>query len=352
MVTKLGKIVVEVARMFDRVTRRTFVPVLLALGLGRRRYTRDLRLACAEEASRTTYGEASESIQRSLGVIVPRRTIWNFAQELGPYVEQGTRSVPIHEEGGAHLADGTFVRGWRKGRQHEVNLLVRQRASDHSVEVVGIQVGGPARGVLGPAPLERLVTDDAASYATDAARWHSLCHVHFLRRVTSLLTDEKGLMDVAEREAVVRGLAGELAHLRASVAHHQLDGDRVAVTRRIAATLAYLGKVGEDLEHRGLRMTGRYVRERGRATVVFAEVTNRGGWMPATSNGVERMMGMIADRCKRKWAHWNRGLGNLLQLLLIRKTRPASYDWAVRAYLRGRSVAPAQPLVGPLVNKS
>lgn len=59
LVTKLGKVVVEVGRIYDRLPRRTFVPVLLALGLGRRRYTRDLRLTGAEEASRTTYGEAS-----------------------------------------------------------------------------------------------------------------------------------------------------------------------------------------------------------------------------------------------------------------------------------------------------
>ncbi len=352
LVTKLGKVVVEVGRIYDRLRRRTFVPVLLALGLGRRHYTRDLRLACAEEASRTTYGEASESIQRSLGVIVPRRSIWNFVQELAPWVEQGTRSVPIREEEGAHLADGTYVRGWRRGRQHEVNVAVRQRASDHSVEVVGIQLGGPAGAVLGPEPIDRLVTDDAPAYSGEAARWHSLCHVHFLRRVTALLTEERGLMDTLEREGVVRDLAGVLAHLRASVARHQLDGNRVAVTDRVAATLAHLGRVGTELEQRGLRQTGRYVRERGRATVVFAEVTNRGGWMPATSNGVERVMGMVADRCKRKWAHWNGGLRNLLQLLLIRKTRPASYGWAVRSYLRGASM-PGRPLpVGPLVNKS
>ena len=73
--------------------------------------------------------------------------------------------------------------------------------------------------------------------------------------------------------------------------------------------------------------------------------------MPTTSNGVERVMGMVSDRCKRKWAHWNGGLRNLLQLLLIRKTRPASYGWAVRSYLRGGSIPNRSLPVGPLVNK-
>ncbi|MGI0156360.1 MAG: hypothetical protein ACREDE_09575, partial [Thermoplasmata archaeon] len=320
---------------------RTFAPLLLALGLGRRRYTRDLRWACAEEASRTTYGEASESILQSLGVHLPRRTIWNFAQEIGPWVELGAKRVPLKEEEGAQLADGTYVRGWRRGRQHEVNLAVRQRASDHSVEVIGIQIGGPARAVLGSEMVERLTTDDALAYSAEGvARWHSLCHVHFVRRVTALLAEEKGLMAMAEREAVARALTGLLAHLRASVELHRRDGNRIAVTDRVASTLQEFGRIGGELERRGLLQAGRYVRESGRATVVFAEVTMRGGWMPATSNGVERVMGMIADRCKRKWAHWNRGLPNLLQLLLVRKTRPASYGWARRNYMRGGSLDP------------
>jgi hypothetical protein len=125
----------------------------------------------------------------------------------------------------------------------------------------------------------------------------------FVRRVTALLAEEKGLISLEEREGVARDLSGVLAHLRASVELHRRDGNRAAVTDRVAATLAHFGKIGTELEGRGLHQTGRCVREGGRATVVFAEVTMRGGWMPATSNGVERIMGMIADRCKKKWAH-------------------------------------------------
>lgn len=351
LITKLGRVRIEVHRIYDRLRRHTFAPLLMALKLDGRRYVRDLRLACAEEATRTSYGEASEAIHRSLSLWVPRRTIWNFAQELAEWVKQGTRSVPLRETDGAHLADGTYVRGWRRGRQHEVNVAVRQRSSDHKVEVISVKVGGPARSVL-PERIDRLVTDDAPAYSSDIAEWHQLCHVHFLRHVTGLLAEEKGLMGIPEREAIVRELASVLGHLRASVEKHRVDGDRVAVTYRIQTTLTRFGEIGADLEGRGLRQAARYVRERGRATVVFAEVTNRGGWMPATSNGVERVMGMIADRCKRKWAHWNRGLENLLQLLLIRKTRPASYGWAVREYLRGSTLGGLSLLGGPNFNKA
>ena len=70
--------------------------------------------------------------------------------------------------------------------------------------------------------------------------------------------------------------------------------------------------------------------------VVFAEVATQGIPLPATSNGVERVMGMIADRCKRKWARWGGGLLNQLVMLLGRKTRRATYELAVHRYLGGR----------------
>ena len=352
LVTKFGKILFEVGRVYDRLRRRTLTPILLALGLRRRRYSLDLRLACAEEATRTTYGEASESIHRTLSLWVPRRTIWNFVKELAPWVEAGLRNVPLRETEGCHAADGTFVRAVRRGTQHEVNVAVRQRSYDHKVELVAVQVDGPARGVLDPRGVEHLVTDDAPAYTDELARWHQLCQVHFLRHVRSLLTDERGLMTIPERETVLRELGGVLGHLRASVEKHRTDGDKVAITYRTEATLRRLGDIGGELERRGLRQTARYVRERGRATVVFAEVAGHGGWMPATSNGVERMMGIIADRCKRKWAHWNSGLENLLRLLLVRKTRPAAYAWATRRYLGGGSMEHRPLRGGPVVNKS
>ena len=78
MVTKLGMVMVAITRFPDRLRNRTVSPLLLALELARRRYTRDLRLACAEKATRTSYGEVSEGIQRTLNVRITRRTIWNF----------------------------------------------------------------------------------------------------------------------------------------------------------------------------------------------------------------------------------------------------------------------------------
>ncbi len=53
--------------------------------------------------------------------------------------------------------------------------------------------------------------------------------------------------------------------------------------------LRRLGEIDTKLERRGVRESSRYVWERGRATVMFAEVGGYGGCVPATSNGAERI---------------------------------------------------------------
>ena len=97
-----------------------------------------------------------------------------------------------------------------------MNIAVRQRAGNHSIQVVRIRIGEPARAVLSPQPIERLVTDDTRAYSGDVAPWNVLCQVHFLWRATALLTEERGLMGMAERESVFGEFGGVLAHLRTS----------------------------------------------------------------------------------------------------------------------------------------
>ena len=42
----------------------TFAPLLVALGLGKRCYTPEVRVAAAALATRTSYGEVSEALER------------------------------------------------------------------------------------------------------------------------------------------------------------------------------------------------------------------------------------------------------------------------------------------------
>jgi hypothetical protein len=336
LITGLGRVDLWVQRVFDRVSGRTHAPLLRALGIGKRRYTPDLRLSCAEIATRTSYGESSEVVAEALKIPVPRRTIWDFLQEIAPWVENARRTSPRSppEERSTFLADSTFVKSQRKGPsgQEAIHVAVVQ-GQDHRVGLVEVRVGGAPAEALEGQYVERLTTDDDPGLMASPAGAHQLCHVHFVRRVVELLQEEG--VSLLDREVVVAPLQGLLAHLRASTDLHRMDRNWDALDHRVRETLTDLGSVAEFLQHGGCRRTARFVRKEMRALVVFSRLAREGIWMPATSNGVERVMGMIADRCKRKWARWGRGLRNLNVMMLTRKTRPGAYRRGCQRYLSG-----------------
>jgi hypothetical protein len=336
-VTRMGRVDLRVHRVRDRQGGGTFVPLLAALGLGKRRYTPELRVAAAELATRTSYGEASEAIERDLGLRIPRRTIWNFLQEITLGVERALHapSTPPPVDRSVHEADSTFVKGQRRrGDQRAVHVAITMDP-DHHVHLAEVRVGGPPTSVLEGLLVDGLVTDDDSGLMAYPVRVHQLCHVHFVRLLGELLQEEGvGLLVREETLATARGL---LAHLRNSVEYHRLRGEWWAVTDRVRGTLQELEQLARRLERGACPRSARTIRREAKALVVFAEVAVHGIRMPATSNGVERVMGMIADRCKRKWARWGSGLRNLLVMLLARKTRRGTYELALQRYLGRRA---------------
>ncbi len=332
-ITRMGRVDLMVQRVRDRLEGGTFAPLLAALGLGKRRYTPELRVAAAEMATRTSYGEASEALERDLGLRIPRRTIWNFLQEVTVSVEQALHapSTPPPVEHSVHETDSTFVKSQRrKGAQHAIHVAITMDPNHH-VHLAEVRVGGPPTSALQGLEVEHLVTDDDTGLMAYPVRAHQLCHVHFVRLLGTLLQEEGvGLLEREELLAPIRGL---LAHLRNSVEVHRLQGDWWAITERVRATLQELEVVAQRLERGACPRSAQAIRREAKALVVFAEVAVHGIYLPATSNGVERVMGMIADRCKRKWARWGSGLRNQLVMLLARKTRRGTYDLAIHRYL-------------------
>jgi hypothetical protein len=293
----MGRIDLRVRRVRDRQEGGTFVPLLAALGLGKRRYTPELWVAAAELATRTSYGEASEALERDLGLRIPRRTIWNFLQEITVGVEQELHapSTPPPVERAVHEADSTFVKSQRRrGDQHAVHVAITMDPTHHA-HLAKVNVGGATTSVLEGLPVECLVTDDDTGLMAHPARVHQLCHVHFVRLLGALLQEEG--VGLLEREAIL----------------------------------------AQRLERGACPRSARAIRREAKALVVFAEVAVHGIRMLATSNGIERVMGIIADRCKRKWARWGTGLRNLLVMLLARKTRRGTYELALHRYLARRA---------------
>ena len=327
LVTRMGRVDLRVRRIRDRLEGGTFAPLLVALGIGKRRYTPELRVAAAELATRTSDGKASEVLERDLGLRIPRRSIWNFLQEIAVRVERGLHapSTPPPVERSVHGADSTFVKSQRRrGDPHAVHVAITMDP-DHHVHLAEVKIGGAPTSVLEGLPVEHLVTDDDTGLMSYPARAHQLCHVHFLRLLGGTPPGRGG---GSPREL--------LARLRNSVEYHRLRGDWWEVTHRVRSTLEDLEALAQRLEQTACPRSARAVRRDAKALVVFAEVAVHGIEMPATSNGVERVMGMIADRCKRKWARWGSGLRNQLVLLLARRTRRGTYELALHRYLGPR----------------
>jgi len=62
-VTPLGTIRFTVRRIIHRQTRKIYAPILDALDVKRRKYSRGVRMACAEYAAKMSYGDAALEYQ-------------------------------------------------------------------------------------------------------------------------------------------------------------------------------------------------------------------------------------------------------------------------------------------------
>jgi hypothetical protein len=342
LITSKGRIVLVVQKIRDRLERKVFSPLHRALGIKGHKYTRELRLLVADTAGCTSYREPSRLVHKATGVWVPPRTGWSFVQEVAREVERELKGNPVMVQDPVHLADGTEVRSQEKGGHHDVQVAAVRDPETHQVQVVAVEVNTPAGDVLKGENVERLMTGDNPAYERVGVVAHGRCLRHLGKRVRWLLWNDQGVGNGSatreERKEFLRNLSELLWTLEHSVKKHRKDHDWDALVKRIQTTLRGLSALATRMEKAGYTAAAKYVRSNGRVAVVFAEMAILGHWMPATTKGIERIMGMIADRCKRKWAYWGSGLRNLVLLLLTRKTRLGVFVKAQARYLKGGQV--------------
>ena len=345
MVVNLGRVTFRVQRLMDRTTGQTFAPFAQVPSLAHRTIAPDVRRAIAEDAAETSFRRASRSFERHACVRVSRQSAHNFLQELAGVVEEEHRADPPDAVGKTHLMDSTEVRGKRKGKgdDHAVHVALVQDPTTHRCEVVNVAVDTKPRDVL-PGPVERLTTDLDPSLAMVPARRHQGCHRHLVGDLHFLLWKrvwrKKGdgqkraaPLDRTRRQGWVKELARALAILRASVEKHRKDGRLKRLRWRIQQTLRTMAGLAQTMARAGYRGAAKFLGKHARGAVVFAEAALEGEEMPATSNGAERQMGTVANRCKG-WGRWGSGLRPLVLLLLVMRTRPVVYARASAAYLR------------------
>jgi len=112
LVTGIGRIRFKVKRVIRKEDGRGFSPILEALDVKRRRYSRDVRMRLAEFASVMSYRDASREFETATGVHVPKRTIHSFVMEIAPRLLEANKA---DIKPGILIGDSTKIRGCGAG---------------------------------------------------------------------------------------------------------------------------------------------------------------------------------------------------------------------------------------------
>jgi len=105
LVTKLGRVVFKAVKV--KRDGRVFSPIIYALNITKRKYSRDVRMLLADKASRLSYQDAQIDFQNHTGVKVPKRTIHSFVQEIGRELGEANQTKVSCEMPPVVMADGT-----------------------------------------------------------------------------------------------------------------------------------------------------------------------------------------------------------------------------------------------------
>ena len=98
LVTKLGRVIFTVIKV--KRDGRVFSPIIYALKIEKRKYSRDVKMLLADKASRLSYQDAQIDFQNHTGVRVPKRTIHSFVQEIGRQLGEANQAkVRVRDPG-------------------------------------------------------------------------------------------------------------------------------------------------------------------------------------------------------------------------------------------------------------
>lgn len=124
LLTKAGKIVFRLQRMRHKNAGKIHTPFLAAIGVGKyQRCGRDLKRACVELTSKTTYRDGCYCTEKTLGIKVGRMMVHRMVQEVGALVEAHNQRQVAGQQAKHLTADGTKVHGI-KGTKNEVNVVL------------------------------------------------------------------------------------------------------------------------------------------------------------------------------------------------------------------------------------
>jgi hypothetical protein len=332
LVTKLGRVVFTVVKV--KRAHRVCSPIIYALNIEKRKYSRDVKMLLADKASRLSYQDAQIDFQNHTGVKVPKRTIHSFVQEVGKQLGEANQAKVSCEEPPVVMADGTKTHSVYP-TLNRVNIVIGYDPDTHRKTLLHASVNQDWNQI------GREVNTRNSSLIGDADRGIRL-NLPYERRQLDLVHAVKDSlyklwaegMGREEREVVSVEIKQLLYTLVNSVKKHLEDNNEDSLRRRIESTIKGLIALAEHLKMKGYQKTAAFIRSNARFMVTFAKLALKNIRIPYTSNVIERLMGEISKRCKHKWMHWStEGLENILQIILVRYTNPQFYKQFWKTYI-------------------
>jgi len=325
LVTCLGEIRFKARKIIRRIDGKTSTPILEALNIKRRKYSRGVRMGLAEFASKMSYGDACLEFETATGVHVSKRTIHSFVQEIAPRLLEASRTAARAE---IIIGDSTKVRAQASREMNNVRVLI---SGGGSLLALKVNEEWPR------AEADVLVSDGEPGLVNAVeARNRQLCVVHALKHLLFTLWRE-GMSPEDRHEAgeAVRHVVFPLVY---SVQKHLEEEDGERLRARIDEALRELREVAGELRRRGYPKAAGFLERNAKFIVTFAEVALEGVRVPYTTNRIERLMGEVSKRCKHQWMHWSTdGLRNILILVLVRYIDEALYEGFKNAYIHNEA---------------
>ena len=321
LVTGIGTTRFKVKRVIRRTDNTVNSPILEALDVKRRKYSRDVRMKLAEFASKMTYQDASLEFETATGVHVPKRTILSFVQEIAPPLLEANKTT---DEPNIIMGDSTEVRGLESREMNNVHILLSEGGqllhlgvnSEWPISEAGILISDNEPGLTNAVNTER----------------RQLCILHALKYLLFTLWGEG--MSKDDRIEVEKAVKQTLFTLVNSTKKHLKDKDKERLKARIENTLVELYEIADKLGERHYTKASTFITRNARLMVTFAELALEDVQIPYTTNKIERLMGEISKRCKHKWMHWStNGLRNLLTIILVRYTNRKLYNHFKNTYI-------------------
>jgi hypothetical protein len=325
LITGIGMIRFRVRRVIRRIDDTVRSPILEALDVKRRRYSRDIRMRLAEFASKMSYGDASTEYETATGIHVPKRTIHGFVQQIAPRLLSANRTAAKAE---LVMGDSTKVRAQTSREMNNVRVLISGEGRMLALEV----------NEKWPKAEAEVLVSDGEPGLIDAvkAERRQLCIIHAIKYLLFTLWREG--MSPEERHEADEAVRHALFPLVYSARRHLEDEDGEKLRARIDGTLEELREVARGLRARGYPKAAEFLERNARFMVTFAELALEGVRIPYTTNRIERLMGEVSKRCKHKWMHWSTsGLRNILSIVLVRYTNEALYEAFKNAYIHNEA---------------